>query len=145
MLKRLLSADALWLDGGLALGRMVVGLFMIYHGWEIFDVAKMAEYTKWLTDLRFPGPATMAYLGKAAELASGILLFLGLFTRPAAIALALTMIFICFGMGKGRIFMEDQHPFLFVLLAFVFFFTGPGRWSADRLLFGHKPAPHTFS
>lgn len=138
MLKRLLSADALWLDGGLALGRMVVGLFMIYHGWEIMDGTKMSEYTKWLTELGFPAPATMAYLGKGAELASGVLLFLGLFTRPAAIVLALTMIVICFGMGKGRIFMEDQHPFLFVLLAFVFFFTGPGRWSADRAIFGGK-------
>jgi uncharacterized membrane protein YphA (DoxX/SURF4 family) len=143
MLKRLLSADALWLDGGLALGRMVVGLFMIYHGWEVFDDSKMTEYTNWLTELRFPAPATMAYLGKAAELVSGILLFLGLFTRAAAVVLALTMIFICFGMGKGRIFMEDQHPFLFVILAFVFFFTGPGQWSVDRLLFGHKPIRET--
>ena len=63
---------------------------------------------------------------------------LGLFTRLAIIPLAITMAIISFGIGKGRIFMEDQHPFLFILLAFVFFFTGPGKWSLDYLLFERK-------
>jgi putative oxidoreductase len=48
------------------------------------------------------------------------------------------MAIICFGIGKGRVFMEDQHPFLFILLAFVFFFTGPGKWSLDYLLFERR-------
>jgi putative oxidoreductase len=48
------------------------------------------------------------------------------------------MTFIAFFIGHGRIHMEDQHPFLFVLLALVFVFTGPGKWSLDSLLFGRK-------
>jgi uncharacterized membrane protein YphA (DoxX/SURF4 family) len=40
--------------------------------------------------------------------------------------------------GDGKIWYEDQHPFLFVLLAAVFFFTGPGKWSIDYLLFNKK-------
>jgi uncharacterized membrane protein YphA (DoxX/SURF4 family) len=138
MIRRFLSPYGLWQDGALALARILVGLFMIYHGWEIFNAAKMNDYAKWMTELGFPGPSTTAYVGKGAELVSGILLLLGLFTRLGALVLAFTMAAICFGMGKGRIFMEDQHPFLFVVIAFIFFFTGPGKWSFDRVLFGNN-------
>jgi uncharacterized membrane protein YphA (DoxX/SURF4 family) len=128
----------IWFNGGLALIRVITGLFMAWHGWEVFDGNKMQEYTKWLTDLSFPSPSFMAYAGKVSELLSGVLLVLGLLTRLAVIPLAVTMTLICFGMGHGRIFTEDQHPFLFVLLAGVFFFAGPGKWSLDRLLFGNQ-------
>ncbi len=138
MIKQFFSPDSLLQDVGLALVRMVVGSFMIYHGWEIWEGGKMNDYAKWLTELHFPFPSLMAYLGKSTELISGILLTLGLFTRMAVIPLAITMIVICFGMGQGRIFMEDQHPFLFVLLALVFFFTGPGKWSLDQVIFGRR-------
>ena len=111
---------------------------MVYHGFEVFDNAKMNEYTKWMSDLHFSFPDLMAYLGKGTEFVSGIFLTLGLFTRLAVIPLAITMIIICFGIGKGRIFMEDQHPFLFVLLAFLFFFSGPGKWSLDNVFFGKQ-------
>lgn len=138
MATRFFSPYGLWQEGGLTAIRILTGLFMGYHGWEIFDATKMADYTKWLTELGFPSPSVMAYLGKAAELISGVLLTLGLFTRVGALLLAAVMLGVCFGMGKGRIFMEDQHPFLFVLLAFVFFFTGPGPFSLDRIMFGKK-------
>lgn len=142
MIRQLFSpSHSLWLHGGLALIRVITGLFMIYHGWEVFDENKMREYTKWLTDLSFPSPPFMAYAGKASELLSGICLTLGLLTRIAVIPLAVTMAVICFGMGHGRIFTEDQHPFLFLLLAGVFFFAGPGKWSLDQALFGKPGKP----
>lgn len=138
MINRFFSPYGLWQDGGLAIIRMIVGLFMVYHGWEVFDANKLNDYAKWMADIAFPLPSAMAYLGKTTELLSGIFLTLGLFTRLAVILLAITMIIICFGLGQGRIFMEDQHPFLFILLAFVFFFTGPGKWSLDQILFRNK-------
>lgn len=138
MIKQFFSSQGFWQEGGLAAVRIITGLLMIYHGWEVFDTSKMTDYAKWLTDLKFLTPVLMAYVGKGAELAGGILLTVGLLTRPAAIALAVTMAVICFGMGKGRIWMEDQHPFLFILLATVFFFTGGGKWSLDRVLFDRR-------
>jgi putative oxidoreductase len=138
MIKRFFSPDSLWLDSGLALIRIMVGLFMIYHGSEVFNRDMMSEYVKRLSDLHFQVPAFMAYIGKSTELITGILFVLGLFTRMAAVALIITMCIIAFGMGEGRIFMEEQHPFLFALLALVFFFTGAGRWSFDRILFGGR-------
>ena len=108
---------------------------MIYHGWEIFEQTKMNEYSKWMIDLKLFYPFFMAYLGKAVELVAGLLLLVGLFTRIAVIPLGLVMLFICFVIGNGRIFMEEQHPFLFVLLSLFFFLAGPGRWSLDKLIF----------
>ncbi|NJO26009.1 MAG: DoxX family membrane protein [Bacteroidia bacterium] len=69
----------------------------------------------------------MAYTGKTIELISGISLVAGLFTRLMMLPLAITMITVTFGMGHGKVFTDDQHPFLFVLLALAFFL--PGRES----------------
>ncbi|MBC7827303.1 MAG: DoxX family protein [Chitinophagaceae bacterium] len=136
--KNLLGPYPLYNDMGLGIVRIFTGIFMVYHGWEVFDEAKMNEYTKWMVDMKLFAPAFMAYLGKSIELICGIFIVLGLFTRIAAIPLAITMAFICFAIGKGRIFMEDQHPFLFVLLAFLFFFSGPGRWNMDKIFFSNQ-------
>ena len=134
MLKKIFSTTPLWLDGGLACIRFITGAMMIYHGWEVFDAVKMDGYRKWLSDLNFPAHAFMAYLGKGSEFVGGILLLLGWFTRLAAIVIAITMTIVSFGMGHGKILTDDQHPFLFVVLAIAFFFTGPGKYSIDKLM-----------
>jgi putative oxidoreductase len=137
-MKYFFSAQGMGQQTGLGLIRILTGLFMVYHGWEVFSADKMTGYQQWLTDLKFPSPALMAYLGKGSELVGGILLTLGLLTRLAVIPLIGTMAVICFGMGHGKIFMDDQHPFLFILLFLVFFFCGPGRYSLDKILFRKK-------
>jgi putative oxidoreductase len=135
---RFFSFSPFFLSTGFAAVRIITGALMIYHGVEIFDADKMKGYSNWLNDLKFPAPALMAYLGKGTEFISGLLLLLGLFTRLAALALAITMLLVCFGIGHGKIFTDDQHPFLFVLLAAIFFFTGAGKWSLDHFIFGYK-------
>ena len=75
---------------------------------------------------------------EASELISGILFVLGLFTRIACLLIIGVMCYITFFLGKGIIWYDDQHPFLFILLALVFFFTGAGRISLDNLLFKTK-------
>lgn len=132
------SASPFGFHFGLALLRIITGGLMIFHGMELFDAGKMIKYGQWLSDLTFPAPVLMAYLGKGAEFAGGILLAAGFFTRFAALLIAVTMLVVCLFMGSGKIFTDDQHPFLFVLLAALFFFTGPGQWSLDHIFFTHK-------
>lgn len=138
MKMRLFSLSPFFLSTGFATIRVITGVLMVYHGMEIFDTEKMKGYHLWLNDLQFPLSYLMAYLGKGTEFISGLLLVLGLFTRLAALALGITMLFVCFGMGHGKIFTDDQHPFLFVLLSAVYFFTGAGKWSLDHFIFGYK-------
>ena len=127
------QSNAAWQQTGIALVRILTGGMLIYHGWEIFDAAKMDEYAKWESLNGYLPGKLMAYTGKAAELVSGALLLIGLFTRVAAVVAALTLLYICFFIGQGRFWYEDQHPFVFALLCLGFFFTGSGCWSVDSL------------
>jgi putative oxidoreductase len=98
----------------------------------------MNEYLKWDVFKDSSFGKMLVYAGKASELVSGVLLLLGLFTRIACVILICTMAYIAFFLGNGKIWYEDQYPFLFLLLGFIFIFTGPGSLSVDRLLFKNK-------
>lgn len=137
-MKKLFSPAPLWPDSGLAFIRIIVGGFMIYHGLEVFDESKMKPYFDWDAFKGFSSPAFIVYFGKTAELIAGIFLTIGLFTRLSSLVLIFTMLYISLFVGHGKIWYEDQHPFLFVLLGLVFFFTGPGKLSVDQLLFKRK-------
>ena len=134
-MKKLFSPAPLWPDSGLAFIRIIVGGFMVYHGLEIFDEAKMKPYLDWDVFKKFSSPVFVVYFGKVAELIAGIFLTIGLFTRLSSVILIFTMLYIALFVGHGKVWYEDQHPFLFVLLGLVFFFTGPGKLSVDQVLF----------
>lgn len=131
------STSPIWSNKGLALVRIILGLLIIYHGQEVFDSTIMRSYLDW--DV-FQGPLGIykVYVGKSAELVSGICLLLGLFTRLGALLVILSLTFVTFFVGHGRFWYEDQHPFMFVLFGVLFFFTGPGAWSMDSLIFNHR-------
>lgn len=138
MTKSFLSASPLWSFTGLAIIRIVTGLLMVYHGLEVFDRSIMEGYLTWDVFKAMPAPAFMVYLGKSLELITGICFILGLLTRLAAVFMMIDMLFICFVVGGGKFYYQDQHPFLFAMIALVFFFTGPARWSLDARLFGSR-------
>lgn len=129
------SSKPIWPSAGLAIVRILTGGFLAYHGGELFDAATMKGYFDWEAFKGFSSPATMVYTGKAMELVMGMLLILGLLTRIAALGIVITMGYITFFVGHGQVWYSDQHPFLFVLLAILFFCCGPGALSLDALLF----------
>src|SRR4030095_11479318 len=137
-MKRFLSPLPLWQDNGLALIRIVIGGFLIYHGWEMFDTPVMNEYFKWDMFKDSPLARVSVYGGKVAELLTGILFVLGLFTRIDCIIFICTLCYIAFFVGNGKICYEDQYPFLFVVIGFIFIFTGPGSFSLDNVIFKSK-------
>ena len=134
-MNKVLSAKPVAQETGIAFLRIIIGVFLVIHGKEIFEAAKMEEYTKWDT---FKTSAIMPYIGKGAEFIAGILLIVGLFTRLACLITIGTFAYITFFVGNGKFWMEDQHPFMFVLFGLLFFFTGPGAMSLDRILFGKR-------
>lgn len=122
----------LWPQFGLAIARIITGALMAYHGFEIFNAEIMKTYLGWEVFKVFPSVEIAVYAGKALELASGLLLILGLWTRFASLLLIILMSYICFFVSKGRFWYEDQHPFLFVVLGWIFLTAGPGAWAIDR-------------
>jgi putative oxidoreductase len=133
-MKRFFSASPIGQAGGLALIRIILGAFLIYHGWEVFSAATMNGYQGWDMFKTSSFGKILVYAGKAAELVAGILFVLGWLTRVAVLLTVGTMLYITFFVGHGKFWYEDQYPFLFVLLALVFFFTGPGTESVDNLI-----------
>jgi putative oxidoreductase len=132
MANGILSSTSRYTDHAIGATRIIIGFLMVYHGWEVFDAEKMKGYSDWLTKDKFPGGTASAWIGKGLELVAGIFLMIGFLTRPAALLLALTMLGIAFGLGGGKVWMEDQHPFLFVLFCVLFMITGAGKWSVER-------------
>lgn len=121
-------------DKGMGILRIVTGLLMAYHGLEVFKPDTMHNYLEWESIRALPLSKYMLYLGKAIELIAGILLAVGLFTRFAGVFCAIVMLFICFFVGNGRFWYEDQHPFLFAMLCIVFVVFGSGAFAFDKVV-----------
>ncbi|HEY5967733.1 MAG TPA: DoxX family protein [Chitinophagaceae bacterium] len=136
--KNILTSNGLW-DAGAVILRVVAGLIIFKYGLEIFSADKMKGYFDWLTDLNFPAPAAMVYIGKICELVGGFLMALGLFTRLAAIPLLVTMSVIGFVMGEPE-FLAADGSILLLLIFLHFLFVGPGKLSLDHILFTKKNA-----
>ncbi len=134
MIRQLIS-DKLIFENWLVAIRVLLGLIIANHGSGVFDPKHMNGNVQWLTDIHFPVPLFMAYLGKTTELIGGIFLLFGLFTRFWCIALIINMIVITFVMGGGKILGDDQHTFLLLLFFVTFLILGGGKWSLDHRLF----------
>ena len=131
------QSPGVWYDG-IAVVRIIVGVLLIIHGLQVFKTADMDGFADVLFNMSIPLPEVMAYTGKIIELAGGLFLIVGLFTRLMTVLLFFTFVFITFVMGEGKIFTDNQHPFLFALISLLFFFTGAGRLSIDYILFINK-------
>lgn len=134
---KILSPGAAWSESGLAAIRMIVGLLIAYHGFEIFQPETMAAYQEWEIIRKLPSPVLLVYAGKGLEFVTGVCLMLGIFTRLAELLMTIDLLFICFVIGNGRFWYEDQHPFLFALLGLIYFFAGPVKWSLDQRINKH--------
>jgi uncharacterized membrane protein YphA (DoxX/SURF4 family) len=136
-MNKLLLTKPVFLSAGIMLVRVITGIFLAYHGWELFSASKMQEYLQWEQFDDRTG-YFLVYAGKITELTAGCLLIAGFLTRIACLLTAAVMLYITFMVGNGIIWYSDQHPFLFVLLALLLFCTGAGSVSLDKIIFDNK-------
>ncbi len=128
------QSTGVWYDG-IAIVRIAVGVILMLHGLQLFETEEMNAFAQRLTSLEIPIPLVLVYIGKGIELVGGVFLIIGLFTSLFSTLLFLTFMFITFVMGEGKIFSENQHPFLLAVISLLFFFTGAGRFSLDYVIF----------
>jgi len=119
----------------LSLLRIVAGLMFIQHGTQkIFG---------------FPAPARGPFeimsqmgIGGVLELVGGVLIVLGLFTRPVAFILSGMMAVAYFQFhGTSSLYPLVNGGELAALYCFVFLylsFAGPGAWAVDTLTGGRR-------
>ena len=120
-------------DLGLLLLRLVGGLSLaLAHG--IGKVPPSAGFMANVERLGFPLPALFAWAAGLAELGGGLLLAVGLLTRPAALLVAGYFVFVTLVAHAGDPFEDREKSILFLMVGLVLLCTGPGRYSADAAL-----------
>ena len=137
MLKQLLfggpGAGSKQADAGLALLRVYTGLAMaLTHGLaKLRDPDKIIEGTR---GMGFPAPMLFGWMAILAEFGGGLLLAIGLATRPGAFLIASTMSVAALIAHRGDPFAKKELAVTYLMIAALFLFTGSGRYGVDPLL-----------
>jgi len=138
------GTNPLFLDLALLLGRIAIGLCFVVHALGklgIVGSGTMAGFAAWLGELGVPMPAVQARVAMASELVGGLLLTLGLATRPAAFVLIITMAVagIVGHRGAGYLITNDppgaEYTLNLAVICAMFLLIGPGAISLDAILF----------
>ena len=120
---------ATWSPRMLSVLRMMTGLLFLEHGTQ-----KLLAFPPPAN----PGPALFSLLGLQGviEVAGGVLLLIGLFTRPVAFILAGDMAVAYFMRHAPRDFFPlvngGQLAILFCFVFLYLFVAGGGAWSVDQ-------------
>jgi putative oxidoreductase len=124
--------DPIWSDRMLSVLRIIAALLFLQHG--------LAKYFGFPHVAAFDNLKVLSLVGLAGaiEIIGSLLLFLGLFTRPAAFIMSGEMAFAYFMSHAPRGFFPILNGGkLAVLYCFVFLFfaiAGGGAWSLDRYI-----------
>ncbi|MDR4503726.1 MAG: DoxX family protein [Candidatus Scalindua sp.] len=129
-------------DKGLLILRVGIGIMFMCHGFPKLT-AGQEVWTKLGGALSAVGinfaPAFMGFMAAISEFGGGLLLVLGLFTRPACLFLLSTMVVATLMHVKnGDPFIKYSHALESAILFFSLLFIGPGKISLDEKLFKNK-------
>ena len=120
-------------DAGLAVFRVVAFLLLAFlHG--MGKVPPQEGFVGMVGRLGFPASELFAWLAAAAEFGGGILLALGLLTRPVALFVLVHFVLVVLVPHAGDPLSDRELPILFGTAALLYLMTGPGRYSLDHLI-----------
>lgn len=121
--------------------RIPVGVIFLAHGAQKlfgwFGGYGLEGTAKWMDSIGLSPGVPLTLLAGGAEFFGGIALLLGLLVRPAAAALAFTMLVAIFSVhfSKGLFMSNGGYEFGLALLAVsvALLVSGAGRWSVDSV------------
>jgi len=120
-------------DVGLLGLRVFAGLSIMYaHGLQKFPPS--ARFIEGTAEMGFPIPVLFAWAAALSEVVGGVLLALGLATRPAAFFIMCTVGTAAFVRHAADPYRMKELPLLFLATAFMFLCVGAGRFALDRLV-----------
>ena len=127
-------------SAGLLVIRLVAGLAFVFHG---YGKILKGPFVWMGPDM----PGILQALAVVAEFGGGLAWMLGLLTPLASFGLACTMVvavrlhalvfhdpFVAKGLGSG----SYEPASVYLCVALLLLFAGPGRFSVDHLIFGGK-------
>lgn len=122
---------------GITVLRVVVGIVFLVHGGQKLFVWGFGGVAGFLGQVGIPAPMLAAVVVTLVELLGGLALLLGLFTRWAAIPLAINMAVAILTVHlQAGFFLPNGYEFALTLLAanVALALLGGGEASVDRLL-----------
>ena len=120
-------------DVGLLVLRVAAGLAIaLLHG--IGKVPPAEGFVGMVGGMGFPSPVLFAWLAGLAEFLGGLLLAVGLLTRPTALVLVIHFAVVVLVAHAGDAIGDRELPLIFWAAAFQFLLTGPGRFSLDAMI-----------
>jgi len=123
----------------LLLVRLIVGAFMLTHGWGKF-LKLIGDGTITFADPLGLGETTSLVLTVFAEVFCSILITLGLTTRFAAIPSLITMLVAAFIVHANDGFGKQELALLYGTIYLVIAVLGAGKYSLDYLIFKRNSA-----
>ena len=119
--------------------RFVTGAMLIPHGWRKFvDSGTQKNVIELFHKLGFEPAKLLFWFAGSLELFGGLMLAIGLFTRPVALAIAIEMLVISFFVYWPNGFFAGargyEHTLLWGLVVLAIAARGGGKLSADRLI-----------
>lgn len=127
------TTDSWTAEVGLLLLRIVAGLALAFaHG--LGKVPPSAGFIGRVAEMGLVAPELFAWLAATAEFGGGILLALGLLTRPAALLVLGNMAIVSLMAHAGDPFGDREKAVLFGAIALMFLLVGAGRISLDALI-----------
>ncbi|MBT0117200.1 DoxX family protein [Vibrio alginolyticus] len=120
--------------------RVPIGIIFMAHGAQKlfgwFGGYGLEGTGQWMASIGLGPGVLMALLAGSAEFFGGLFILLGLLTRPAAVALALTMVVAIFSVHFGLFMANNGYEFGLALLAasVSLAFSGAGKAALDNFL-----------
>ncbi len=117
---------------GLLALRLLAGLALaLAHG--VGKVPPSERFIAGVAELGFPLPVFFAWAAGFSELVGGILVAVGLFTRPAAFMILITMLVAAFRRHAPDPFADKEKALLYAAIALALLCLGGGRLALDAL------------
>lgn len=139
-IKNICRTDA---NNAIALTRIVIGLVFAMHGSQklfgLFGGGGLEGTAGYMASLGLEPSYLMALLAGSGEFFGGLLLLLGLFARPAAIATAAVSLVALFTVHISNGFFMSNNGFEYILVLLAtsisIIYAGAGSFSLDRKIF----------
>lgn len=112
--------------------RLWLGAMMLYHG-SLKLFGGMERFLETVTS-KLHLPAAMGWAAVLAEFVGGLLVTLGLLTRPAAFGIACTMAVAAFGAHATSPWTQKEFALSYFVIALAIILAGAGRFSIDALI-----------
>jgi putative oxidoreductase len=115
--------------------RLFVAFVLVYGTQDnVFHQVRMLEFRDFLAQHGFPYPLASAYLSAYAQFTAGILLALGLLTRPAALGVAVHFVVALVMVHRELPFNANVAPLAMLVGGIYFLLAGAPRWSLDAVV-----------